>query len=98
MRPRRLRLFFTKVNKRIVNLPDSLCLPAGPPSYRKAGYCCQAAKKGDYVGLDTGPISCYIKTMKTTKPTMTLSQMMKRFSTEEACKTFLKAMRWPDGV
>jgi transposase-like protein len=29
---------------------------------------------------------------------MTLAQMMKRFSTEETCKSFLKVMRWPDGV
>lgn len=36
--------------------------------------------------------------MKTTKPLMTLAQMMKRFSTEEACKRFLKEMRWPEGV
>lgn len=36
--------------------------------------------------------------MNTTQPTMTLAEMMQRFSTEEACKRFLKAMRWPDGV
>jgi transposase-like protein len=29
---------------------------------------------------------------------MTLAQMITRFSTEEACKSFLKAMRWPNGV
>jgi hypothetical protein len=34
----------------------------------------------------------------TTKPTMTLSQLIKRFSTEEACKAYLRDMRWPDGV
>jgi len=34
----------------------------------------------------------------TTKPTMTLTQLMTRFSTEEACKQFLLEMRWPDGV
>jgi hypothetical protein len=33
-----------------------------------------------------------------TKPAMTLSQMMKRFSTEEACKQFLQERRWPEGV
>ena len=33
----------------------------------------------------------------TTKPTMTLTQIDQRFSTEEACKQFLKR-RWPNGV
>ncbi|NOS77100.1 MAG: IS1595 family transposase [Nitrospira sp.] len=33
-----------------------------------------------------------------TKPTMTLSSLMKRFSTEEACKQFLTEKRWPNGV
>jgi len=37
-------------------------------------------------------------TMKTTQPTMTLSQLTARFPTEESCKTFLRDMRWPDGV
>ena len=32
------------------------------------------------------------------KPTMTLSQTMTRFSTEEACKQFLQDRRWPNGV
>ena len=32
------------------------------------------------------------------KPTMTLSQAMNRFSTEEACKQFLQERRWPNGV
>ena len=32
------------------------------------------------------------------KPTMTLSQTMTRFSTEEACKQFLQQQRWPSGV
>lgn len=36
--------------------------------------------------------------MKTTQPTMTLSQLAHRFPTEESCKTFLRDMRWPDGV
>ncbi len=34
----------------------------------------------------------------TTTPTMTLSQLTHRFPTEESCKTFLRDMRWPDGV
>jgi transposase-like protein len=34
----------------------------------------------------------------TTKPTQTLSQLMQRFSTEEACKQFLQERRWPNGV
>ncbi len=34
----------------------------------------------------------------TTKPTQTLSQLMQRFSTEEACKEFLRERRWPNGV
>ncbi len=34
----------------------------------------------------------------TTKPTMTLSTLMDRFSTEEACKQFLQEKRWPNGV
>ena len=34
----------------------------------------------------------------TTKPTMTLTQLMDRFSTEEACKQFLQDKRWPNGV
>ena len=33
-----------------------------------------------------------------TKPAMTLTQLMDRFSTEEACKEFLKTQRWPNGV
>lgn len=32
------------------------------------------------------------------KPTLTLSHLMNRFSTEEACKAFLQQRRWPDGV
>jgi len=32
------------------------------------------------------------------KPTLTLSQTMNRFSTEEACKQFLQDRRWPNGV
>jgi len=36
--------------------------------------------------------------MKTTQPTMTLSQLTARFPTEESCKSFLRDMRWPDGV
>lgn len=32
------------------------------------------------------------------KPTLTLSQTMTRFSTEEACKQFLQKQRWPNGV
>ena len=34
----------------------------------------------------------------TTKPTMTLTQLIDRFSTEETCKQFLQAQRWPNGV
>ena len=34
----------------------------------------------------------------TTKPSMTLTQVMERFSTEDACKEFLRDMRWPNGV
>jgi len=34
----------------------------------------------------------------TTKPAMTLTQLTERFSTEEACKEFLQAQRWPNGV
>ena len=34
----------------------------------------------------------------TTKPAMTLAKLIKRFSTEEACKDFLVKMRWPQGV
>jgi len=34
----------------------------------------------------------------TTQPTVTLSQLMKQFSTEEACKEHLKNLRWPNGV
>jgi len=32
-----------------------------------------------------------------TKP-LTLTQLMSRFPTEEACKTYLQGKRWPDGV
>lgn len=32
------------------------------------------------------------------KPTMTLTQLMTHFSTEEACKTYLLQKRWPDGI
>ena len=34
----------------------------------------------------------------TTKPTMTLTQLTERFSTEEACKQFLQDQRWLNGV
>ena len=34
----------------------------------------------------------------TTKPMMTLTELMTKFHTEEACKQFLKEMRWPEGV
>src|SRR5260370_2405316 len=34
----------------------------------------------------------------TVKPTMTFAQLKARFSTEEACKAFLRDKRWPDGV
>ena len=34
----------------------------------------------------------------TTQPAITLTQMMKKFSTEDACKEHLKNLRWPDGV
>ena len=34
----------------------------------------------------------------TTQPSMTLAELMTRFSTEEACKNYLKALRWPNGV
>jgi transposase-like protein len=34
----------------------------------------------------------------TTKPNMTLTEMMTRFSTDEACKNFLQDQRWPNGV
>ena len=34
----------------------------------------------------------------TTKPTITLTQLSERFSTEGACKHFLQAERWPNGV
>jgi hypothetical protein len=34
----------------------------------------------------------------TTQPNMTLTKMMDRFSTEEACKQFLTEKRWPNGV
>ncbi|MDE3050059.1 MAG: IS1595 family transposase, partial [Nitrospirota bacterium] len=34
----------------------------------------------------------------TTKPTMTLTQLTERFSTEETCKQFLQDQRWPNGV
>lgn len=33
-----------------------------------------------------------------TKPTMTLTNLMDRFSTEEVCKQFLTEKRWPNGV
>ena len=32
------------------------------------------------------------------KPTMTLTELMTRFSTEEACKQFLHDQRWPNGA
>ena len=33
-----------------------------------------------------------------TKPTMTLTKLMDKFSSEEACKRFLTEKRWPNGV
>lgn len=59
---------------------------------------CQGENRGDYVGLDTRLDLCYIDSMKTTKPSMTLAQVMARFSTEEACKVYLKTLRWPNGA
>ena len=32
------------------------------------------------------------------KPTMTLTELMTRFSTEDACKQFLQDQRWPHGA
>ena len=32
------------------------------------------------------------------KPTMILTELMRRFSTEEACKQFLQDQRWPNGA
>ena len=34
----------------------------------------------------------------TTKPTLTLTQLIQQYSTEEACKRFLQERRWPNGV
>ncbi len=34
----------------------------------------------------------------TTKPTLTLAQLIQRYSTEETCKQFLQERRWPNGV
>jgi transposase-like protein len=34
----------------------------------------------------------------TTQPSMTLAQVRERFKTEDDCKAFIKASRWPDGV
>jgi hypothetical protein len=34
----------------------------------------------------------------TTQPSMTLTQLMTRFSTEDACKAYLRDLRWPDGI
>jgi transposase-like protein len=34
----------------------------------------------------------------TTQPSMTLAQLRERFKTEDDCKTFIRASRWPDGV
>src|SRR6185295_4662913 len=33
-----------------------------------------------------------------TKPTMTLTELTERFTTEEACKQYLTEKRWPNGV
>jgi transposase-like protein len=37
-------------------------------------------------------------TMKTTKPSMTLTQLTARFKSEENCKKYLRDLRWPTGV
>jgi len=34
----------------------------------------------------------------TTKPSITLKQMMGQFATEDACKAYIRDLRWPDGV
>lgn len=34
----------------------------------------------------------------TTQPSITLTQLMNKFSTEDACKEHLKNLRWPNGV
>jgi transposase-like protein len=34
----------------------------------------------------------------TTKPSITLKQMMGQFATEDACKAYIRDLRWPNGV
>ncbi len=34
----------------------------------------------------------------TTQPNITLAEIVKKFSSEDACKTFLRDQRWPNGV
>jgi transposase-like protein len=34
----------------------------------------------------------------TVEPSITLTQLMERFGTEDACRTYLRDSRWPDGV
>ncbi len=34
----------------------------------------------------------------TTKPSLTLAQLMKQYGDEDSCKTLLRDMRWPNGV
>jgi len=34
----------------------------------------------------------------TTQPNVTLAEIVKKFSSEDACKAFLRDQRWPDGV
>ncbi len=34
----------------------------------------------------------------TTKPSITLAQLMKQYASEDACKALLRDMRWPDGA
>ncbi|HJT19599.1 MAG TPA: IS1595 family transposase [Nitrospira sp.] len=39
-----------------------------------------------------------MKKKLTTQPAITLTQLMQKFSTEDACKEHLKNLRWPNGV
>src|SRR5262245_40946897 len=62
--------------------------------------------EGDYPGLDWGDISCHdasrLENVMARRPKpvpqMTVAQFDAIFSDETACKTYLQARRWPEGI
>src|SRR4026207_700255 len=58
--------------------------------------------KAIMLGLTPAPIVAIFANMKTkvlcTKPNISLHQVKTQYGTDEACKTYLMKLRWPNGV